>query len=165
VTASWRAIVLATLVVVPAFWFVLAGMVSLRLDDGLDRPALAIAFGLAVIPFAFVVLAVQSAHPQPVVAALQAVAAAVVVGIAVSAPASDGVTGLLAGIGAGGVLALRPEPVGRRPRVVALVVTCAATLVLARVAPAVALVSAPVLPFTVLGLADRLAVEPAPARA
>ena len=60
---KWRAITIATLVLVPAFWSMMAGLVALATDDadaaepaGLNSAA-AVAFGLAAVPFVFVVLA------------------------------------------------------------------------------------------------------------
>jgi hypothetical protein len=157
---TWRAITLATLVVVPAYWSVLAGLVSLALDDGdaLAHPEVAIAVGLSLVPFAFTVLAYFSEQPRVPIAVALAIGAAVLVGVTVSAIAADAVTGLVAGIGAGGIFALRPDAeVGLRPRVVALAVVCAYTFVLAQAAPTLALLPAPFFPFAALGLADHLA--------
>jgi phosphotransferase system glucose/maltose/N-acetylglucosamine-specific IIC component len=159
---KWRAITLATLVVIPAFWSIVAGLVTLTMDDGegVANPAAAIAFGLVVTPFAFVVLAVLSEHPRPAVAVLQALGVAVLVGIPVSAVAADGITGLVAAVGVGGAYALREEPyVGRRPRVVALVVVCLYTFLLAQLSAPLALLPAPVFSLTALGLADHLAAR------
>jgi hypothetical protein len=149
---------MATLVVVPAYWSILAGVVSLGLDDdgGMAHPELAIAFGLALLPFSFVVLAVYSEQPRVPIAVAQALGAAVLVGVPVSALAGDAVTGLVGSVGAGGIFALRPVPdQGWRPRVAAVVLVCASTFVLAQVSPPLAVVPAPVLPFAALGLADR----------
>ncbi len=151
---------MATLVVVPAYWSILAGMVSLTLDDGegVANPAAAIAFGLAVIPFAFLVLAFLSEHPRAPSAVVKALGAAVLVGVPVSALAGDAVTGIVAAVGAGGIFALRPEPDGGlRPRIVAVVAVCAYTFLLAQFSAVLALLPAPVFPFTALGLADHLA--------
>jgi hypothetical protein len=149
---------MATLVVVPAYWSILAGVVSLGLGDGrgVGHPEVAIAFGLAALPFAFVVLAVHSEHPRVPFAVAEALGAAVLVGVPLSALAGDAVTGLVGAVGAGGVFALRPVPDQRlRPRVAAVAVVCAYTFVLAQVSPTLALLPAPLLPFAALGLADR----------
>ena len=62
----WRAILLATLVLVPAYWALLIGVVSVASTrpGGVANPGLWIAFGLMLVPFVFVVLAFASAHPR-----------------------------------------------------------------------------------------------------
>jgi len=63
--AKWRSITLATLVLVPAYWFLLAGVVSAASKKGPGPTAAPfIAFGLCLIPFVFVVLAFTSGHPR-----------------------------------------------------------------------------------------------------
>jgi MFS family permease len=75
----------------------------------------------------------------------------------VSAFAGDAVTGFVAGVGAGGIAAMRAdlapqlESPGRRRLVV-----CAYVFILARSATIIALLLAPVLPFTSIGVADHL---------
>src|SRR5262249_12561379 len=60
---KWRAITIATLVLVPAFWALMVGLVAAATDDkdaadpsGMQSAG-AIAFGLALIPFVFIALA------------------------------------------------------------------------------------------------------------
>lgn len=157
---KWRAITLATLVIVPGYWSMLAGFVSSTVDDedALVHPAAAFAFGLAVIPFAFVVLAFLSEHPRAPLAVVKALGLAVLVGVPVSALAADGVTGIVAGVGAGGICALRPDVASTwRSRALGVLAACVYTFVLVRAAAALALLPAPILPFTAVGLADHLA--------
>jgi hypothetical protein len=79
------------------------------------------------------------------------------VGIPVSALAQDAVTGLIAGAGAGGIVALRMDLVHTvRPRVVAVVAVSLYCFVLLRTVSEVALLIGPALPFTALGIADHL---------
>ena len=63
---KWRAITVATLVLVPAFWAIMAGLVAVANEDGEGAPnaGAAIVFGLSVIPFVFIVLAFMSEHPR-----------------------------------------------------------------------------------------------------
>lgn len=158
---KWQTIAFATALLVPAYWSVLAGLVDSALDaddavggDVGNGPAY-VAFGLALIPFVFVVLAFMSGHPKAPGAVVRAMSLAVLVGFVASAIAADAVTGIVAGVGAGGVVALRPEPsVGWKPRAVGVLVASAYTFVLVRTAGVLALVSAPVFPLTALGLAD-----------
>ncbi len=62
---KWKAITIATLVLLPAFWGTLIGLVSVASDDGegVANPAAFIALGLALVPFAFLALAFLSGHP------------------------------------------------------------------------------------------------------
>jgi len=155
---KWRAITLSTLLLVPAFWTLLAGVVAVSSTSS-EAPAAGpmIAFGLAVIPFVFVLLAFLSEHPRAAGAVLRAMVLTLVVGIPVAALAPDVVTGVVAGIGAGGVVALRMD-LGHTWRSRALAVAVAAVFVflLVRLAPEVAVILTPILPFTAIGVADHL---------
>lgn len=155
---KWRAILLATLLLVPGFWAIVAGMVSVATEDGPAPNAGAyIAFGLCLIPFVFVALAFLSEHPRAPSAAVKAMALALLVGIPVSALTADAVTGLVAGLGAGGIAALRADLThGWKPRTIAVVGMTAFVFVALRSVSEVALLLAPVLPFTGLGVADHL---------
>jgi hypothetical protein len=81
----------------------------------------------------------------------------VVVGVPVSALAADGVTGLVAGIGAGGIVALRADQdESWKARALAVAVTAAYVYLSVRVAGDVVLIVAPALPFSAIGVADHL---------
>ncbi len=158
---KWLAITAGTLLFLTAYWSILAGMVDGALDDAeavsgdVGDSAALVAFGLALIPFVFIVLAFLSEHPRAPGAVVKAMGLAVLVGIPASAFAADAVTGLVAGMGAGGLVALRPEPDhGWRPRAVGVIAAAAYTFFLVRGAGVLGLMSAPVLPLTALGLAD-----------
>jgi hypothetical protein len=154
---KWRAITLATLVLVPAFWAMLAGLVAVANDEDAREPnaAAGIALGLALIPFAFIVLAFMSQHPRAPGAVVKAMLLFLAVGIPVSAVAADAVTGLVAGVGAGGIVALRADEGHTwRARAVGVLAACVYAFVLVRTVGALTLVSAPVFPFTSLGIAD-----------
>ena len=155
---KWRAITIATLLLVPAFWSVLAGLVAVASDDaGGPDPAAAIALGLALIPFVFIVLAFMSEHPRAPGAVAKAMSMCLLVGIPVSAIAGDAVTGIVAGVGAGGICALRADdPHNWRARATAVLIASAYTFVLVRTAGAITLLSAPIFPFTSIGIADHL---------
>ena len=156
---KWRAITFATLVLAPAIWSLLAGLVAVAADDSTGGPAAgaAIAFGLALLPFAFIVLAFASEHPRAPGAVVRAMALCLLVGIIVSAAAADAVTGIVAGVGAGGIATLRADLAhGWRMRAAAVAVAAIYSFVLARVAGPVVLVAAPIFPFTGIGLADHL---------
>ena len=157
----WRAILLSTLLLVPAYWALLIGVVSVASTrtGGVAAPGLWIACGLMLVPFVFVVLAFASSHPSAPGAVVKAMALAVAVGIPVSALAADAVTGFVAGIGAGGIVALRSD-VERpwRARVLGVLVATAWAFLTIRIVPEAAVLLAPILPFTSVGLADHLVV-------
>jgi hypothetical protein len=155
----WRAILIATLLLVPAYWGLLVGLVSVASDDPVRVPAagLWIAFGLCLIPFVFLALAFASGHPRAPTATLWAMLLCLVVGIPVSAIAADAVTGFVAGIGAGGIVAMRSDlERAWRPRALAIAIVSAWAFLTVRTVSDVALLLAPVLPFTAIGVADHL---------
>jgi hypothetical protein len=159
---KWRAIMVATLVLVPGFWALLAGLVGSAADDSsgtenAPNVAVALAVGLAVVPFVFVALAFLSEHPRAPGAVLRAMGWALLVGIPASALAGDAVTGIVAGVGAGGIQALRMDyPQNWRARAGAVLVASVYTLVLVRTAGALVLLPAPIFPLTAIGIADHL---------
>jgi hypothetical protein len=156
---KWRAILLATLLFVPGYWAMLAGVVSLASDGegGVAAPVAYVAFGLVLIPFVFIVLAFVSEHPRAPAAVFKAMMLALLVGIPVSAIAADAITGLVAGVGAGGIAALRADlPHDWRPRAVGVLLTSAWIYLMIRTAPEAAILLAPALPFTGIGVADHL---------
>jgi hypothetical protein len=169
---KWQTITVATLLLVPAFWSMLAGLVAYGSDetDEVGDPAAFIAFGFALIPFVFVVLAFMSEHPRAPSAVVKAMGLSLAVGIPVSALAADAVSGIVAGVGAGGLVALRPDP-GQtwKPRAIGVAAATMYTFVLVRTAPVLALLPAPIFPLTALGIADQwqdltALLRPRPAR-
>ncbi|HEV2951736.1 MAG TPA: hypothetical protein VGZ51_06510 [Actinomycetota bacterium] len=154
---KWRAITLATLVVAPAFWSVLAGVVAVGSDDPqAPAPAPLIAFGLALVPFVFIVLAFLSEHPRAPGAVVRAMVLSLLVGIPIAAVAPDAVTGFVAGLGAGGIAALRADPIHTwKARAAAVAVVTLFVFLLVMVSD-VALLLAPALPFTSIGVADQI---------
>jgi hypothetical protein len=143
---------------VPGYLALLAGLVSVASDEA-DAPAAGpyLAFGLALIPFVFIALAFLSEHPRAPAGVVRAMVASLVIGIPASALAADAVTGLVAGMGAGGIFALRAEEDRAwRARAIAVVVATAWTFLTLRTATDVALLLAPALPFTAVGVADHL---------
>jgi hypothetical protein len=81
----------------------------------------------------------------------------ILVGIPVSALSADAVTGLVAGVGAGGIAALRADLSHNwKARALAVLAATAYIFIMIRAAGDVALLVAPVLPFTSIGVADHL---------
>lgn len=140
---KWRAITAASVLLVPALW----------------SPAI----GFALVPFVFLALAMLSEHPRPPAATLRAMGLFLIVGALTAVVAVDAVTGFVAGVGAGGIVALRAdEPHSWQSRAVAVAVAAAYTFLLVRIAGELALLPAPVFAFTGIGVADHL-VERTPA--
>lgn len=155
---KWKTITIATLLLVPGYWMLLAGLVADRTDaKGGPDPAGAMALGLAAIPLVFIVLAVMSGRPRWPSAVAKAMGIAILVGIPASAIAGDAITGIVAGVGAGGCIALRrDDPHSLRTRAMAVAFAALYTFVLVRSVSALALLPAPVLPLTAIGLADQI---------
>jgi hypothetical protein len=155
---KWRAILLATLLLLPAYLGIVIGVVAVASDEPDAPPAgPPIAFGLALLPFVFIALAFLSAHPRAPSAVLKAMGLTLAIGIPVSAVTQDAITGLVAGIGAGGIAALRPDLEGVwKARAVGVFAVAAYAFVMIRAVPDVTLLLAPTLPFTCLGVADHL---------
>jgi hypothetical protein len=156
---KWRAILLSTLLLVPGYWALMAGLVVVASDETTSGPPAGpfIAFGLALIPFVLVALAFLSEHPRAAAAVVRAMVLVLVVGVPVSALAADAATGLVAGLGAGGAAALRMDPVHNwRSRAIAVAAISVYVFVMLRLVPELVLLIAPALPFTALGVADHL---------
>ncbi|MEO8422780.1 MAG: hypothetical protein ABI595_02575 [Actinomycetota bacterium] len=156
---KWRAITLATLLFVPAYWAIVAALVSLGSEDGSSSPNAGplIAFGLCLLPFVFIALALLSEHQRAPAAAVKAMGMTILVGIVVAALAADAATGLVAAVGAGGIVALRADvDHSWRARAVAVALATLYVFFLLRTASDVALLMGPVLPFTGIGVADHL---------
>jgi hypothetical protein len=155
---KWRAILIATMLLAPGLWSIVIGLVAGASEEpGAPSAAPFVAFGLALIPFVFVALAFLSEHPRAPGAVVKALVLSIIVGIPLAALAGDAVTGLVAGLGAGGAVALRAD-VGHsyRTRAAAVALAAAYAFVTVRLAPEATLIAAPFLPFTSLGVADHL---------
>ena len=155
---KWKTITVATLLLVPGYWVLLAGLVADRTSaKGGPDPAAAMALGLAAVPFVFMVLAMMSGRPRWPGAVGKAMGLAILIGIPVSAIAGDAITGIVAGVGAGGCVALRRDDAhSLRSRAIAVAFAALYTFVLVRSVSALALLPAPVLPLTAIGVADHL---------
>ena len=156
---TWRAILIATLLLVPAYLGIVVGLVAVASDRSDAPPAgPPIAFGLGLLPFVFIALAFLSSHPRAPGAAAKAMGLSLLVGIPVAALIPDAVTGLVAGIGAGGAVALRPQPRSSwKARALGVLAVSVYAALMVRIVPDVAVLLAPTLPFTCLGVADHLA--------
>ena len=156
---KWRAITIASLLLLPAYLGIVVGLVAVASDRSDAPPAgPPIAFGLGLVPFVFVALAFLSSHPRAPGAAAKAMGLSLLVGIPIAALVPDVVTGLVAGIGAGGAVALRPEPNSSwKARAIGGAAVSVYAAVMVRVVPDVTVLLAPTLPFTALGVADHLA--------
>jgi hypothetical protein len=156
----WLALTAATLVYQFSYWAIVAGATAdADSPEGLESGVGLLAFGLAVVPFVFLVLAFASRHPRAPGAALKAMGVFLLVGLPLGLV--NVVVGTAVGFAAGGVLALRPvDGVDTRKRRWIAVVALALYLgVLLVVLPAFGLVSGAVLPLAIHGLVDQAVSE------
>jgi hypothetical protein len=154
---KWKAITLATLLLVPAYWMLLAGLVSATSDDEAKAPdpAAALALGIAVIPFVFIVLAVMTGQRNVGATVLKAMGLCLLLGLPAAAIGGDVVTGIVAGVGAGGIAVIRADlDHSTRTRAAAVAIAVLYTWVLVHTVSVLALLPAPVFPLTAIGLAD-----------
>lgn len=167
---KWAAIGIATALATGSFWLVLVAfrlwlgdLTTAELQEGVEIPvttgvAVALAGGFALMAATFVVLALISRRARP----WRAAALAWVIGGAMwlwlPFLTGEPVTPMVAGFGAGGVVALRAEPehtVGRR--VAAALLVAVYIYLLVRIAPLIGAIAAPLLPLPVLAWADAMA--------
>lgn len=152
---KWAAISVATVIMAISVFFMLYGAVEGAVLYETSAPGPPFAFGLALVPFAFVALAFISGHPAAGGAVVVALLLAVPIALPLAAISRDVVTGVAAGYGAGGVVALRREYYqSRRARIVAVVLTTVYVFITLRVDAATGVTAACLLPFVALGIAD-----------
>ena len=156
---KWRAITVATLVSVPVFWALLTGLVAAASNERTDAPdaGAALALGLMAMPFVFVVLAFLSHQRNAPRAVLKAMGMSLVVSVLVAVVVLDAVTAVIAGLAAGGAIALRTEPGHNyRARAMAVGAVTVYAFLLVRFLGPPTLLIAPILPLTAIGIADHL---------
>jgi hypothetical protein len=155
---KWRAITIATLLLVPGYWSLVTGLVAEGShEESAPFAAPYIAFGLVLLPFVFLALAFLSEHPRASGATAKALLLTILVGAPISGLAGDAVTGFVAGVGAGGIVAIRADVAHNwKARAIAVLAVSACVFILLRSTTVIALLLAPVLPFTSIGVADHL---------
>jgi hypothetical protein len=155
---KWRAITIATLLLVPGYWSLVTGLVAEGShEESAPFAAPYIAFGLVLLPFVFLALAFLSEHPRASGATAKALLLTILVGAPISGLAGDAVTGFVAGVGAGGIVAIRADVAHNwKARAIAVLAVSACVFILLRSTTVIALLLAPVVPFTSIGVADHL---------
>jgi hypothetical protein len=151
----WGAALAGTLVLVVAFAAVINAIVQLDAgDEGGSSTSIAVAAGL--VPICFTVLVVVSKAPRPVLYVAMATPMAIAGFIGLGAILQDPATALLTSFGIAGALVMRAEPDVHRTslRISFVGVAALVTLVLGFVAPAGAIVLAPLAAFPVSVVAD-----------
>jgi hypothetical protein len=150
----WLAITLASIALQFSFWPILTATTAAGVE-GFDGGGL-LAFGLALVPLVFGVLAFASRHPNAPAQVLKAMGLFILIGVPVTLV--NALVGIVLGFGAGGIVTLRPaEPDAAAWRWRALAIGAAYIVGLLFIAPDFAVISAAVLPFGVLGLVDQAA--------
>jgi hypothetical protein len=145
---------------------ILFGLVSGLSGEGDEGAALILAVGMAGVPAVFLLLAFVSRNPKASNSTLKAMGLFLVIGFPIAL--FDLAGGLVAGFGAGGIVALARESTDTvKARVWAIVLTTAYILLLSRIIPPIAALSGSVFPFLSIGAADRITrrrAEEAPKR-
>ena len=132
----------------------LVALIATEVEDGPAAGPL-FAFGLGLVPFVFLVLAFLSTNPRAAGAVLKAMGLSVLVAGPLSAVMADAVSGLVAGFGVGGAIALRRDEVHSfRARLVAVGITVIYVAVLVNISVEAGLFGGAVLPFVSIGIAD-----------
>ncbi len=158
------ALAVATGLLVISYAGILGAFVASGLDDG-PNPGPPLALGMAILPMVFATAAYLSLNPRAATAVLKAVGLFFLLAVPVSALAQDAVTGLVAGFGAGAVVAVDQLPVHTwKSRAIAVAAATVYIFLLLRIIPPLGIASAPLLPFTAVAVADyileRRTVEP-----
>jgi len=169
---KWTAIAVATLLLTASFWAMQVALGSwldlteeqqAQQEQGARIPMtateqLGLGGGLALVPAGLAALALISRRERPLravaVACLLTVTAAVLLSFLLGEP----VTPMVAGFGAGGVMALRAEPehtIGRRA--IAALLISVYVFVLLRISLLAGFIVAPMLPLPAIAWADAIA--------
>ncbi|WP_370326888.1 hypothetical protein [Euzebya sp.] len=150
--ARWLTIAAGTVALQFSFWPVV-GAVAAAADQGSDIGG-PLALGLALVPLVLGVVAFGSRRHAAAGALLKAMGVFLVIGLPLCL--LDVALGMLVGYGAAGIVALRPsDPPSTRWRWIALGGVALYVLVLLAFVPGLALLTASIVPFTVLGLVDQ----------
>jgi hypothetical protein len=153
---KWQAVGFATLLTLPAFWLLVAAVVAADPDADLEAPVgLLVGAGLALLPLALYVLARVSRHEQALRAAALGGAVGIVVAGALSFALREPLSPLVAGIGAGGVIALRRHPhTTTVARSLAVVLATGYSAAMVWFVPQLSLGLSPMLPLAAVAAAD-----------
>lgn len=159
----WLAVLLATVLMVLSYVMFIYALVAASGDELVFAGGL-LGIALGLVPGVFAVAAFVSNNPKTLTSTLGASAIWLVVTGLIGFGSLP--VGLVAGYGAGGVVAFRLSPGSTRgSRAVAVVICATYTLVLQRLLPEAGLFAGAPLPFAAIALADyyreRFADEPA----
>ena len=148
----WLAVLLGTVMLLTSYLMFIWSFVAASGDETTFAGGL---FGIALglVPAVFAVAAFVSMNPRTMAATI----GATVLWLVVTVPIAIGnlPTGLVAGYGAGGVIAFRlGNHHSRRGRIIAVSITVFYTMLLQRFVPTVGIFAAAPLPFLAVALAD-----------
>lgn len=153
---KWLAVGFATVITLPAFWLLVVAVVATDPDSEIDAPVGAlVGIGLALVPVALYVLARVSRREQALQSAAVGSAVGIVLAGALSFVLREPLSPLVAGIGAGGVLALRRHPdTTTAARSIAVAIATAYSAATVWFVPQLSLGMSPVLPLVSVAAAD-----------
>lgn len=152
---TWLALTFASVVSATSTIAVVVAWVTGSSETGQQAGGL-LALGLAIAPFAFLVLAYGSKHPSPAAATVLAMLLSLVVAVLMLAIARDIVTGMVAGYASGATIALRFESArhSRVGRWIAVALVTLYVFVLLRTVQEAGIFAGPLLPMFAVGVAD-----------
>jgi hypothetical protein len=152
----WVAIGVATGIGAISYFLLIRAAVGSLLDAGQEVVAPAFFFGMTAVPLAFVALAFISRHKSAPVAVLAAMGLFLCVGLPIGF--MDPALGLVAGFGAGAVVALRrDDDHSWRVRIVAVVIGLVYTLVTMIIMLPIGVFTGAFVPFLAVGFGDQYA--------
>lgn len=137
-----------------SMWSIIIAVAAAGSDEiDAPEPAPFAAFGLALVPLVFVIVAFGSRNRRAAGVTIAAMGLFPIVALPIGLV--DSATGLVAAFGAGGVFTMRAEIEHRwRGRVIAVVVATIYTVVVVSVVPPLGIALAPLLPLTAVAVAD-----------
>jgi len=150
----WVAVGVATAIGVFSYFSLIQAFVASTEDLGQDVVAPSFFFGMATVPLAFIALAFISRNPSAPMAVLKAMGLFVLVGLPVGLLVP--VLGVVAGFGAGAVVALRrDEDQNLTARIVAVLSAVIYTLLVMLIAVPLGVFTGAFVPFVAVGFGDQ----------
>lgn len=157
---KWLSVASATVLLLISYALILLPIVA-GPDDGAEAFGASLGVGLALVPLVFLVAAFMSQHERAALSIAKAsglwflIASPIAYYALVTGHLPLFIAGLVAGYGAGGVVAFRLDAQhSRRRRVVAVVLAVLYTYAIVAVAPVAGLFGGAVMPFIAIAFAD-----------
>jgi hypothetical protein len=152
---KWLGIALASMVMTASYWLVVFAAAAGSAEDG-PSSTQPFTLGLILVPFAFIALAFLTRQRDASWAVVKAMGLFLVVGLPIGL--FNVVIGMVAGFGAGAVVAVRTEEgvPYRKPRSIGVLVAVLYTLAMLAFVPPLGVFTGSVVPFAAVGIADQI---------